>query len=474
MKNSDGPRGRWSTWYQTAVLGLSAAIIIGTWIFAIRVFQTTITRPGGVSLGLEAIGQVLGAAAPHGPAASDLPGIVDTPTPVGAALDDSPTPTSTATPIATVQVSPTITPDVRFYDPARAKTLLAQAQTSFGNQSSDFVANANLASQRINNRQIAPGATFSFDSVAGPYSTDNGYRNVSTIDGRAVSGVPTIEGGITQVSTTFFQAAFWSGLKIVERHTHPYWLDRFNAGSTAQRGLDAYVDYPSSDLRIQNNTGDWIRIDAAVQSGSVTVSIFGADPGWSVNPDIGAATKTVQPGSTPTVRLDPSLPPGQQFNVFPGSVGFDVDVQRTVAKQGQTLDRYGIVERYQAMPAIVIIGAQPTPTPSPVPTDTPEPTVPSSSSGSGPTRLAGLDPTAFVLPDGRIRVPNLGSLSEDEAQRVITAVGLQTTYANYQGPGDVPAGVLNSVAVDHVLSQSPQPGSAVPRGTTVYIAVRRQ
>src|SRR6185437_7591506 len=144
-------------------------------------------------------------------------------------------------------------------------------------------------------------------------------------------------------------------------------------------------------------------------------------------------------------------------------------------RQGQTLDRYGVVERYQAMPGIVVMGAQPTPTPtpSPAPTDTAQPATPSST-GIGPTRLAGLDPTTFVLPDGRIKVPDLESLSEDEAQRVITAVGLQTTYANYQGPGDVSAGVLNSVPVDHVLSQSPQPGVAVLRGTTVYIAVRRQ
>ncbi|MGH2461606.1 MAG: VanW family protein [Chloroflexota bacterium] len=472
MKSPEGPRGRWSTWYQTAVLALSAAIIIGTWVFATRVFQTTITRPGSVSLGIEAIGQVLGAAAPHGPAASELPGLVGTPTTVAAPGVPVPTLVSTAT--APAELSPTATPDSRFYDAARAKTLLAQAQTSFGSQSTEFVANASLASQRVNNREVAPGATFSFNSVAGPYSTDNGYRSVSAIDRAPTSGVPTIEGGITQVSTTLFQAAFWSGLKIVERHTHPYWLDRFNAGSTAQRGLDAYVDYPSNDLRIQNTTGDWIRIESTVKSGSVAVSIFGADPGWSVNPDVGAPTKVVQPNPTQTVRNDPSLPAGQQFNVFPGSAGFDVDLQRTVTNQNETVDRYGVLEHYPAMPGIVVIGEPPTPTATPPPaTDTPLPTVPASTA-AGPTRLAGLDPTTFVLPDGRIRVPNLVSLSEDEAQKVITAVGLQTTYANYQGPGDVPVGTLDSVPVDHVLSQSPQPGAAAPRGTTIYIAVRRQ
>ncbi len=467
MRDHGGPGDRWSTIYQTAVLGISALVIILTWVLATRLFESSIGRPGGVALGLEALGQVLGAAAPHGPAAEDLPGLVGTPTPL-AGPPDTPTLIPTFSPTPVEQATPTPTPDTRFYDPARAKTLLAEAQTSFGNESNDFVANVSLAAQRINGRRIAPDATFSFDSTAGPFTTENGYRAVSPITGKPANGVPTIEGGITQVSTTLFQAAFWSGLKIVERHTHPYWLDRLNAGSTAQRGLDAYVAYPSDDLRIQNTTGDWIRIDASVQSGSVSVSIYGADPGWSVNPDVGSPSHLVQPNPTQTVRTDPSLPPGQQFTVFRGAAGFDVMVQREVTREDQTLDRYGVDERYQPMPAIVVVGASPTPTPVPQPE---HPVIPGI--GQGPTHLAGLDPNAFVLPDGRIRTPDLIDLPEDEAQRVITAVGLQTTYVNYQGPGDIPPAALNSVPVGHVLSQIPQPGTAVPRGTTVFIAVRK-
>jgi len=458
-----------SALYQVTVLGVSAIVIVGAWLLATSLFQSAISRTGGVSLGLQALGQVVGAAAPHGPAANELPGLVGTPTPAVAASE---TPLVVVTPSATSlpDATSTPTPDTRFYDPARAKTLLAQAQTSFGTQPQEFVANVTLAAQRLNGQRIAPGVTLSFDSLTGPYTSDHGYRTVSAVAGGADSGVPTIEGGITQVSTTLFQAAFWSGLKIVERHTHPYWLDRWNAGSTAQRGLDAYVAYPSDDLRIQNTTGDWVRVEASIQSGSVSVSIYGVDPGWSVNPDVGSPASVVQPHPTQTVRTDPSVPPGQQFILFRGSEGFDVVVQRTVTRQNQTVDRYGLVEHYQAMPAILVVGAQPTPTLTP-PTP-PEPTE-VVINGEGPTHLDGLDPGAFVLPDGRIRTPNLVSLTEDEAQRVINAVGFQTSYANDQGPGDVPASILDSVPVGHVLSQNPAPGSPQPRGTTIYIAVRK-
>jgi len=64
-------------------------------------------------------------------------------------------------------------------------------------------------------------------------------------------------------------------------------------------------------------------------------------------------------------------------------------------------------------------------------------------------------------------------LSEAEAQQVILAVGLSTTFVNYQGPGDVPAKALNAVPPGAVLSQTPLPGTALARGTTVYIAVRK-
>lgn len=463
----DPSRGRPSTLYQTAVLGISALVIIGTWLLIAHLFQAAIDRPGGVSVGLEALGQVLGWSAPRGRNAEELPGLAGTPTP--SLVLPTPTLIPSFTPTEVPRPTATPTPDVRFYDPNRAKTLLAQAQTSFGNEPPGFVWNLVLAAQRLNDRRIAPGAIISFASLVGPYTVQNGYRPVPNLSGSTDSNtVPTIEGGITQLATTLFQAAFWSGLKIVERHSHPYWLDRLSAGSTAQRGLDAYVGDPADDLRIQNNTGDWIRLEATVQSGSVSVSIYGADPGWSVSPEVGTPTNLLQPSPTQTTRPDPSLPPGQRFTLFPGSAGFEVALQRTVTLQDQVVDRYGVVERYNPMPAIIIVG--PTPTPTPLPSPTPE----TSGAGQNPTHLAGLDPNAFVLPDGRIRTPNLVGLTEDEAQRVITAVGLQTTYVNYQGPGDVPPAALNAVPVGHVLSQTPSPNTAVPRGTTVYIAVRKQ
>jgi hypothetical protein len=316
---------------------------------------------------------------------------------------------------------------------------------------------------------VAPGATFSFNTTAGPFDSVAGYRLSDR--GRVVTDtVPIVDGGITQVSTTLFQAVFWSGLKIIERQPHQSWLDRFNAGSTGQRGLDAVVNYGSIDLRFQNNTSDWIRIETAVQPGNITISIYGADPGWSVDPNVGDPTKVVQPSATPVLRADPELPPGQQFAATVAAPGFDIAVQRTVTRNGEVIDRYGVNEHYLPVPAVIAIG----PTVTPTVTATPVAGGAPPAAPQGPTHLAGLNPAAFATADGRIRVPVLVGLSEAEAQQVIAAVGLATTYTNQQGPGDVPAAVLATVDVGQVLSQSPSAGTAVPKGTTVYLAVRKQ
>ena len=71
-------------------------------------------------------------------------------------------------------------------------------------------------------------------------------------------------------------------------------------------------------------------------------------------------------------------------------------------------------------------------------------------------------------------VPNLTGLSEADAQRLINDSALQTSYVNYQTINDVPdKSFFQSVPVGAVLSQLPQPGQAVQKGTKVYIAVRK-
>jgi len=127
--------------------------------------------------------------------------------------------------------------------------------------------------------------------------------------------------------------------------------------------------------------------------------------------------------------------------------------------------------------------ATPTPTGSPTGEGTPEPT---GETASSPTTTPAPRGAERLLPPPRatpitvpgqpnlVVVPNLIGRPEDEAQQIITESGLMTTYVNYQTAADVPdRRYFESIAPGAVLSQIPRPGERVPRGTRVYLAVRK-
>ena len=69
--------------------------------------------------------------------------------------------------------------------------------------------------------------------------------------------VPAEAGGICQVSTTLFHAVFRSGLQVVERNWHSYWISIYGIAPTGLQGLDATIAPPTrtSGSRIPPATG---------------------------------------------------------------------------------------------------------------------------------------------------------------------------------------------------------------------------
>ncbi len=119
----------------------------------------------------------------------------------------------------------------------------------------------------------------------------------------------------------------------------------------------------------------------------------------------------------------------------------------------------------------------PTPTAAPA-TATPLPTPrPTARPTTAPPPTATPVPTAIPTPNNPnvVVVPSFVGMPLAQAQQLINQSGLQTTYVNYQTANDVPdRSYFLSVPAGDVLSQLPQPGTSVPRGTKVYLAVRKQ
>jgi 1A family penicillin-binding protein len=123
------------------------------------------------------------------------------------------------------------------------------------------------------------------------------------------------------------------------------------------------------------------------------------------------------------------------------------------------------------------------PTMAPLPTPTPPPATPTPlRPPPTPTRPPDQSPAPAPTPRPQpaqdnpqfAAVPNLVGLPEAQARQAIDAAGLRNTYTNYQTANDVgDKGLFNRTPPGHVLSQAPAPGSRAPRGTIVYIAVKK-
>ena len=362
---------------------------------------------------------------------------------------------------------PTATPFV--YDASRLKDILARGQTSYAGSIPARRHNVELATKRLSGTKIGPGEIFSFNQAVGETTLASGYQigyGISLVNGQTGT-VPSVAGGICQVSTTVFQAAYWAGLEMVERYFHRYWIPRYGQPPSGRTGFDATVDAPGVDFRFKNTTEDWILLESWTDGANVIVTLKGVDPGWEVESTRPVLSNVVRADQTMVRQDDPTMPAGQELFVEHAEDGFDVAVERTVTKNGKQVARYRFANHYVPARNVMLVGtkgATPTATASPVPT---QPT-------ATPVQQTSAEPATYKLPNGRIKVPALVGLPENTAKALIEGVGLANTYSNFQGAGDVPENILNSVPPGHVLSQTPVADSQVLPGTTVFIAVRKK
>ncbi|HSH79312.1 MAG TPA: VanW family protein [Herpetosiphonaceae bacterium] len=149
--------------------------------------------------------------------------------------------------------------------------------------SPDRDANVRAGGQDVDGVVVPPGAVFSFNQTVGSITWEKGYRWGDMIEAGEVR--PALGGGICQVSTTVFRAAFWSGLEILERHPHSWRLPWYEDG--APPGMDATIMFGAADFRFRNNTGAHIllKVETDLENKRQTVVIYGTPSNRRVEMD---------------------------------------------------------------------------------------------------------------------------------------------------------------------------------------------
>jgi vancomycin resistance protein YoaR len=180
--------------------------------------------------------------------------------------------------------------------------------------------NVALVAKLIDGALIAPGAVFSFNGTTGERGPDKGFQSAPVIfNGELRNG---IGGGVCQVSTTTFNAAFFAGLPIVERTNHALYISHY------PQGRDATVDYPGIDLKFRNDSENWLLLRTFVGTGSLTVTLYGTPLHRRVEYETGPLVVT---GGMPVKRIkDPTLKRGEQEIVESGAPRRATSVRRKV------------------------------------------------------------------------------------------------------------------------------------------------
>ncbi len=251
------------------------------------------------------------------------------------------------------------------------RELVASGTSSFAGSSPERVRNIEIAAEKFEGVVIPPGGIFSFNEFVEDVSAANGFEDSLIIWGdRTAVG---IGGGVCQVSTTVFRAAYNAGMPIVERYNHGYVVDWYG-----DPGLDATIFTPSVDFKFRNDTGAYLLIDPVVNTanGILTFNFYGTKPAREVyisEPEI----TNVQPAPPPLYTVDASVTPGQRKQVDWEKPGMTATVTRTIVEGGQTRTET-LVSKYEPWRAVYLVGSEadlpasaaassvaiPTPTPS--------------------------------------------------------------------------------------------------------------
>ena len=226
------------------------------------------------------------------------------------------------------------------------KELVSSYTTEFGGVP-NRIHNVQVVSHLIDNTLIAPGTTFSFNGTTGDRNASKGFLEAPVIiNGELTTG---LGGGVCQVSTTVFNAAYEAGLNITARTNHALYISHY------PQGRDATVNYPDVDLKFVNDTGAWLLLRTFVSSYSLTVNLYGTSPHRRV---VSETAPLVVTGHPPTQWVkDPKLTKGTKQIVEAGSPPLSTSVHRKVyAADGKLLYDNVWSSRYDGEKRVVHIG----------------------------------------------------------------------------------------------------------------------
>ncbi len=260
------------------------------------------------------------------------------------------------------------------------KERIAVSTTDFKGSPANRQENIKVGTRLFNGIILKPGQQFSAVKSLGRIDESAGFKPELVIKQDQLA--TEVGGGLCQVSTTFFRAAMNAGLQIDERKNHRFRVGYYEAkpanpdpedyvtnNAKTLVGIDATIYDPSPDLKVTNDTGNYLLVQARIEGTRLTVELFGTKDGRKVSVDGPYITSTTPAPSEIQYIDDPTLPTGQTKQKEKAVAGAKTSFTYLVEKDGNTLHKNTFTSSYTAWQAKFYRGTGPavaSPSPSPV------------------------------------------------------------------------------------------------------------
>ncbi|MCA9648516.1 MAG: VanW family protein [Myxococcales bacterium] len=211
-------------------------------------------------------------------------------------------------------------------DALDVSVVLGSFDTPYQMSDGDRTHNLKVGAASLDGTVLMPHELFSFNEVVGPRTPEAGYRYATGI--AAGQLVDTEGGGICQVSSTLFGAAFFAGLEIVRARPHS------RPSSYVDMGLDSTVVYPDIDMKLRNPFDFPVVLHMTVSQGKVRAEVLGPRRPYQVAFE--RELKERLPYET-VWRHDDRLRSGSESVAQRGMRGFKIERRRKLYQGGEVV-----------------------------------------------------------------------------------------------------------------------------------------
>jgi vancomycin resistance protein YoaR len=242
------------------------------------------------------------------------------------------------------------------------RELVADYTTYYPSDFAPRLTNIHRAADLMDGTLVLPGKVASLNRIVGERTAERGFAQGFIISNGRLE--VDYGGGVSQLATTYFNAAYFAGLEIVEHNPHSFYISRY------PEGRESTVAWGVKDVRVRNDSEHGVFITTSHTSSSVTVRIWGTKryriesvkgPRYDIRPY--------------TVVYDPR-PAGTSAGdcvAQQGVPGFRVVVTRLFYDDGEQVRSEEFATRYNPENEVRCGSSGPRPAASPSPTESSEP-----------------------------------------------------------------------------------------------------